>query len=69
MMGGGEDDLNLTISDAMQTRDNSERTCSCALNCLDMWCMRSHPDQVKIFKIQTAKQGALVQQQDASSSE
>ena len=46
-----EEDLSHSIIDAMQTRDHSDRTCTCLYNCFDMWCLRRHPDQMKIFKI------------------
>ena len=50
-----EDELGMSILDAMQTRDHSDRSCTCLYNCFDMWCLRSHPDQAKIYKIQTHK--------------
>ena len=39
-----EDELGTSIIDAMQTRDYSDRTCTCMHNCFDMWCLRKHPD-------------------------
>ena len=46
-----EEDLSHSIIDAMQTRDYSDRNCTCLYNCFDMWCLRRHPDQTKIFRI------------------
>ena len=51
-----EEELGMSIIDAMQTRDYSDRTCTCMHNCFDMWCLRKHPDQGKIYRIQMAKQ-------------
>ena len=45
------DDLNSSIVEAMQTRDNSHHSCPCLYNCKDMFCMRNSPDQNKIFNI------------------
>ena len=36
--------LNISIADAMKTRDNSNRSCSTLLNCTDMWCRSFKPD-------------------------
>ena len=47
--------LGSSIVEAMQTRDHNERSCPVFHNCLDMWCMKEHPDQAKIFYIQSSK--------------
>jgi len=49
------DDLNMSIVEAMQTRDHSYRTCTCLCNCRDMCCLSVHPDQAKIYSIQKVK--------------
>jgi len=46
-----EDLLSSSIMDAMMTRDHTDRKCSCLFNCADMWCLKEHPDQAKIFQI------------------
>lgn len=53
----GDDKLNESISDAMQTRDHSHRSCPALNNCIDMWCRNIQPDQTKIFQIQAMKSG------------
>ena len=50
-----ESDLSMSIVEAMQTRDHSDRSCTTLLNCRDMCCLRTHPDQAKIYSIQKVK--------------
>ena len=46
-----ESDLNVTISEAMRTRDHSEKPCTVLLNCTDMCCYNKHPDQAELYRI------------------
>lgn len=59
-----EDDLSNSILEAMQTRDHQGRSCTTIRNCGDMCCLRSHPDQFKIYQIQAGKHGRGAEEQN-----
>ena len=60
-----ESDLNVTISEAMRTRDHSEKPCTVLLNCMDMCCYNKHPDQAELFRIKQRKYDRVEQQEHA----
>ena len=39
-----------SIEEGMRARDHSLRKCPRLFNCYDMSCLRTHPDQVKIYQ-------------------
>ena len=60
-----EDILSSSIVEAMQTRDHSDKNCTTIHNCGDMWCLKEHPDQAKIYQIQRNKHEQQLKKDDS----